>query len=113
MNNDDVIAEFVLRKLAKKEKLREIVTQPGYKYYFGRNRIGLFASVISVAIITMSIAKDKAPAWGVIVAIISISAYLEVTRQRERFDALLELSDILKEENKANQAIHQRLGAGK
>jgi hypothetical protein len=107
MNKEEAIAELALRELARKEKLREIVTQPGYRYYFGRGIIGLFAGIISAVLLVMMIARDNISAWGYVVGFFSISAFLEATRQRGRFNALIELREIEKKESEANQTFHR------
>lgn len=102
MKNEDTIAEVALRILKKKERLREIVHQPGYRYYLQGRVGGVIVSMLGAGYFIWMMAKDEMPAWGLMVFLLALMASMEVQRQRERFNALIELTDMEKNQTANN-----------
>lgn len=104
MTRDDVVAELALRDLEKRERLREIVHQPGFHYYTRGSWHGVISTLVSCAAFAWWVLRDDIPDWGVFLLVISVVGLLEATRQRDRLNALLELSALEKQE--ANKPEH-------
>ena len=105
MNKDEIETNDALRRLRKKEILREKVCQPGYRYYLQGGIIGILSAVVSVGFIFWMMSKEKAPVWGVMVFALAVMAFVETTRQRERLNAMLELSELEKNEATNNPVV--------
>jgi hypothetical protein len=98
MTKDNVIAELALLDLKKRERLLEIIHQPGFQYYIGGNLLGAASALASGTLFTWLILRENVPGWGFVLFIISAIGFLEATRQRRRFHALLELNELEKAE---------------
>jgi len=98
MTKEDVIAEVVLRDLKKRERLMQIVHQSGFEYYTGGRILGLATTLLSVAILTWLLLRENIPGWGFMVCFVALIGSAEATRQRDRFNALLELNELEKQE---------------
>jgi hypothetical protein len=101
MTKDDVVAELALRDLEKREHLMEIIHQPGFQYYTGGSLLGAASALASGALFTWLFLRENVPGWGFVLFMISAIGFLEATRQRSRFNALLELHEL--EKDKANK----------
>ena len=104
MTKEDVIAEVALRDLEKVERLRKIVHQSGLEYYTGGRFLGLASILPSAAFMVWLVLRENVPAWGVIIGVVALIGSVEGARQRDRFNALLELIELEKRE--ANKATH-------
>ncbi len=101
MTKDDVVAELALRDLKKRERLMEIIHQPGFQYYTGGSLLGAASALASATLFTWLFLRENVPGWGLVLFFISAVGFLEATRQRCRFNALLELHEL--EKDKANK----------
>lgn len=95
---DNIIAELALRDLKKRERLLEIIHQPGFQYYIGGSFLVVASSLASGTLFTWLILRENVPPWGFVLFIISSVGFLEATRQRSRFNALLEFTELEKAE---------------
>jgi len=98
MDKYELIGKLALDEFERKEKLRKIIHQPAYKFYFGS-----ILKIISFLVVI---------AWGVIASregdvffVFFIFAFLglllgEISRHAWRFDALVKLLETEKEESK-------------
>lgn len=102
MTKDDVVAELALRELRKRERLMEIIHQPGFRYYTGGSLLGATSALAFGTLVAWMFLRENVPGWGFLLFIISAVGCLEATRQRCRFNALLELHEL--EKNKASKS---------
>ncbi|NJN71206.1 MAG: hypothetical protein HC801_13690 [Nitrospira sp.] len=103
MPREDVIAELALRELKKKEDLRTIVHQSGLQYYTRFNIFGMLSTLASIVLVAWLFLREDVPTWGVMICVVAAIGALESVRQRDRFNALLELNDI-QQRQQANKA---------
>ena len=109
MNEQDVIAAAILREVEKKERLMKIINQSTRKYLV----VAVIFGVVywSAGLIFLYIlrkihvpALNFAETAGMFVVGQSlIIAIMEGVRLKERFDALIELLEIERQERKPNQ----------
>ena len=104
MDKDDVVATIALKALEKEMRLRRAVTEPAYAYYCRGGIGGVIAGILAMCWVVWMLIKDSIPAWGLMLFALSMIGLLESARQRERFNALVELMDIEKNKIEANKA---------
>ena len=100
MEKEEVIGRIALIQYERKEKLRRKITDPAYKYYFRgvrRTLSSIIFILISVALLGQSFRDISFPIT--ILFLVLFVAFSEIARQRERFNALVDLIEIEKEEN--------------
>ena len=94
MDHNDVIADLALKELAKRERLKAIISQPAYQYYLKGGILGILAGAAGIAFILWLLVKDRVPAWGFMAIALAFIAFIETGRQRERLNAFIELREI-------------------
>ena len=100
MEREEVIAKLALQEFERKEKLRMQIYDPAYRYHFRGRSIGpLLLLLLSAYMLILS--RGKEPTIFIITGF--IVAFSEINRQRERFNALVKLIEIEKEEKKSEQ----------
>ena len=100
MKKKDVIAEVILRDLKKRERLIKIIHNSGFEYYTRGSILGFASILLFVVLLTWFLLRENVPIWGFMVCFVALISLMEATRQRYRFDALLELKE--QEKQKAN-----------
>ncbi len=109
MTHDEVIAEIALRDLEKRERLNRVMRRPAYQYYLGGflegSILGKITAFAGLTVPVLWFARLDIPGWGVGMFMCTIVSLSETIRQRERFDAFLELADL------ENQKAIERLQA--
>lgn len=93
---DEAVAKVLLHEVQKEMKLRETVHKPALRYYFGTGTLTAVSCVAVLGWLLWVVSKWQAPPWAFVIFGIAIVALLEIGRQRERFNALLELMEIEK-----------------
>ena len=109
MDREDVVAEVALKELEKKMHLRRVVTEPAYAYYFGGGIISVVCGIFCVCCTTWFLIKDYASAWELVVFAYAMIGFVESTRQRERFNALVELMEIEKDKPESKKVMRSWL----
>ena len=100
MENEDIMAELILRKLESKESLRKTMTESAWDYYTGRYLFGLITFLLLFGIlIYFCIFPAKIPIWGLYPIAIAIIALLESKRNSGRVDAMIKLSELDRHES--------------
>jgi len=94
MENAKLIAEIALRELNRRERLKEIIHRPGYRYYLQGGIVGVIFRAAAVAFLLWMLLRGSAPPWGVMVFGLAFISLLETTRQKERLNALLKLREL-------------------
>jgi hypothetical protein len=94
MSKEDVIAQLALRDLKRQEDLRMIIHQSGFQYYIRFNVPGVLSALASIMLAVWLFLQEDVPAWGFMIGVVSMIGALESVRQRDRFNALLELNEI-------------------
>ena len=102
MTKEEVIGKVALRDLKKRERLMQIIQQPGYQYYMGGNVLRLVFALAFVTYLTWFRMLENVPGWGFLISIVALCGFLEATRQRGRFNAFIELHEL--EANEANKS---------
>ena len=98
MENEDIMAELILRKLESKESLRKRMTESAWDYYTGRYLFGLITSLLLSAAYLYLINGDL-PFWGVLSIAIALGALMESKRNSGRVDAMIKLSELDRHES--------------
>ncbi len=98
----EIEAKYLLREVEKEEKLKSTIYKPCYEYYLGNSVLSWIARVILLGtLILWLFCKFSYLDISSLVFItfgIAEIAFLETARQRERFNAFLELNEINKKE---------------
>jgi hypothetical protein len=92
----------------KEMVLREVVNQPAYRYYCRGGIAGVIVGVLGMCWLIWRLINDNATSWGIAVFCIAMIALLEGWRQRERFDALVELMEIEKKRRTDSEQVAPR-----
>ena len=109
MDREDVVAEVALKELEKEMHLRRVVTEPAYAYYFGGGIISVVCGIFCVCWTIWFLIKDHASAWVFVAFVYAMIGFLESTRQRERFNALVELMEIEKDKTESKNVLRSWL----
>ena len=94
MDKLDIIADITLRDLAKKEKLRETIHQPAYKYYLKGGVIRVLFSLCGILFFLCLLIKYDIPSWKFMVIGLASIAFLESMRNMNRVNALVALHEV-------------------
>ena len=109
MTHDEVIAEIALRDLEKRERLNRAIHRTAYQYYLGGflegSVLGRITAFAGLSVPVLLFARLDIPVWGGGVFMWTIVSLAETIRQRQRFEAFLELTEL------ENQKAMKRLQA--
>ena len=109
MTHDEVIAEIALRDLEKRERLNRAIHRTAYQYYLGGflegSVLGKITAFAGLSVPVLLFPRLDIPVWGGGVFMWTIVSLAETIRQRERFEAFLELTEL------ENQKAMKRLDA--
>jgi hypothetical protein len=99
MDKEEIIGKIIIQQFERKEKLRRKISDPAYRYYFRGIRRSVSSLLFILVSIVLLIQSFRNPASVFIVVFIAILvAFSEIIRQGERFNALVDLIEIEKEE---------------
>jgi Peptidase family M28 len=109
----EALAEIAIKEHEKRDKLRKAIREPAYLYYFGGVRKTCRA-LLMLFIAFLCIFKPNEPLfeiretgiWFVLIVIL----FMEIKRQRDRFNALVRLFET---ESRENKSISQSERSGK
>lgn len=98
MDKENVVAAIALKAIRKEMRLRETISEPAYAYYCRGGTRGVISGIVAMCWVTWMLIRDNVPAWGVMFFALAMIGFLESGRQRDRFNALVDLMEI--EDNK-------------
>ena len=99
MENEDIMAELILRKLESKESLTKRMTESAWDYYTGRYLFGLITFLLLVGMLFYISINGDLPFWGVLSIAIALGALVESKRNSGRVDAMIKLSELDRHES--------------
>ena len=99
MENEDIMAELILRKLESKESLRKRMTESAWDYYTGRYLFGLITSLLLLGWLIYICINGDLPFWGVLSIAIALEALMESKRNSGWVDAMIKLSELDRHES--------------
>ena len=99
MENEDIMAELILRKLESKESLRKRLTESAWDYYTGRYLFVLIRSLLLLGWLIYICINGDLPFWGVLSIAIALEALMESKRNSGRVDAMIKLSELDRHES--------------
>ncbi len=94
MKAEDAEAALAVHRVEKQTRLTGVIDQPAYRYYFGGGLVRTILGFISLCISAWLLIRQQIPGWGLITLGLAIFTLTENIRQRERFDALLQLLEM-------------------
>jgi hypothetical protein len=104
MDKEDVIAKMVLSEFERKEKLRKIINESAWHYYFGNARCLIAMLLVFAFFYGMPyLEKDTRVYWWIF--IIANFIFGEISRLNARFNAFAKLYEIEKEEKNENKVV--------
>ena len=99
MENEDIMAELILKKLESKESLRKRMTESAWGYYTGRYLFFLITSLLLLGMLIYICINGDLPFWGVLSIAIAVEALMESKRNSGRVDAMIKLSELDRHES--------------
>ena len=105
MNKYDVVAEVAIKAINKEMQLRKTISEPAYEYYCRGGILGFIAGVLVICLFIWLLIQNVLPAWGFVLFALAITGNLESARQRDRFNALVDLMEIEKNKKEANKTL--------
>ena len=105
MDKEDVIADTVLRRLAKEEKLKAVISNTFTSYIRSIGNIELLGVTFGMLALGYLAYTSGLPASSLIVYALLICLFIDNRRQKERLDALIELIEMSNDSKTANQTI--------
>lgn len=104
-DQQDAIAELVLKEAEREARLRRIVTESAFDYYLPKTALGFICSLPGIAFflwICYGCAEHKQFSHIVVFWLI-LFVLLENSRQNSRFKALVELLEVEKKKHSRTQ----------
>ena len=105
MDKDDVIADEVLRRLAKEERLKSVISNTFASYIRSIGTLEMLGVTCGMLVLGYLAYANGLPSWALFVYALILCIFIDSRRQKERLDALIELIEMNDHNKASNQTI--------